>query len=720
MLKLLLFIVIFVIAIPFLLIFCNYFSVKFDPDKVVATKAQIIITDSSNRPIDSKCLFRYVPYDKISSNVINAFVALEDKRFFTHHGVDYYRTAGAFIHNLSSGRLKEGGSTITQQLAKNTMLSSEKTFKRKIKEMKLARKIEKNYSKEQIIEMYLNAIYYGNGIYGIDSAAYNYFGKEAADLSAAEGAILAGIVKNPSRYSPKNNPDAAIGRRNIVLRLMLEQGYIDKNYYETALLQEYSAPLLKSDPYKPYFSSVLHEAASILGIAEQELIRSPYVIRTYCDVDNTKTLYSAFDGDAYGCLDESSGITAPYSAMLCDNVSGGITAFYSTSEGNVFSFRRSPASAIKPILVYAPAIEYGLITEKTVFNDAKTSFNGYMPKNFGDIYSGKVTAETALAKSINTVAVQILNLTEPERAKLLAEKAGLRFDKSDKHLALALGGMAYGVTMTELTEAYMTLANGGQHLPATFIKEILTADGRVLYRHLPERTQAFSSDTAYIVTDMLRKTVSNGTAKRLSGLPFEIAAKTGTAENDNGNTDAWNVSYTTSDTLCVWYGGNDLLTTGGNHPTLLANYIRNRLPAPKQTEFSMPITVSPCEIDGFALKNNGVILLSNPHTPKTHREKGYFSIKNTPKEISTYFDIANLEFSVTKTGNDICTDIRFDTPCRYKLIEKNLMTGQITEYENIPSKLSLNYKHKGLYSYFLAVYYENEFLGYSQNKLVFI
>ena len=186
-----------------------YFSVKLDAEAVIAERAQVVFYDSSGKITEYSTLSRYVKYEDIGTDIINSFVALEDKRFFNHHGVDYYRTAGALVKNIKAGGYKEGGSTITQQLAKNTMLSSEKTIVRKIKEMKLAKDIEKNYSKEEILEMYLNAIYFGNGVYGIDSACKYYFDKKPSEVGIAESAILAGIVKSPQNYSPVNNPEKA-------------------------------------------------------------------------------------------------------------------------------------------------------------------------------------------------------------------------------------------------------------------------------------------------------------------------------------------------------------------------------------------------------------------------------------------------------------------------------------------------------------------------------
>ena len=286
--------------------------------------------------------------------------------------------------------------------------------------------------------------------------------------------------------------------------------------------------------------------------------------------------------------------------------------------------------------------------------------------------------------------------------------------------------MTHGVTLPELTEAYMTLANYGVHRPLTFIKSIETEDGETIYRHISYDASVFSSSTAYIVTDMLKKSVMEGTASKLRGFSYDIASKTGTAEISNDkNSDAWNVSYTTKDTLCVWYGnlsGSEegaIKTTGGGYPTLLAATIRRSLPNPDQSIFSVPNGIVECEIDTFALKTDGNLYFSTENTPKKFREKGYFSLANMPKESSPYFSLSDIDFSIEFEKNKLLTSVRSKSPFRYKLIERDLMTGETTQYDLQPSIETHNHA-KGIRSYYLAVYYESEFIGYTPNKLYFI
>ncbi len=713
---------VFVIAITFLFVFYNSLSSKLDENAIIPSKASVRMTDVYGNPLDSKYVYRYIPYEDISSNIVNAFVAIEDKRYFTHKGVDYYRTVGALFHNVKAGKIKEGGSTITQQLIKNTLLSSEKTLKRKVREMALAHDLEKRYDKEEILEMYLNAIYYGNGIYGIDSACYNYFGKKPSEISPAEAAVLAGIVKNPAKYSPTRNAPSVSERKNIVLKLMREQNFISEQEYEDGLSYAYSAPQLENDPARPYFINAIHEAADILGVSEEEVIRSDYVIRTYYDPNKQSAVVSSFKSKEFVCKNDDK--TADYSVILADNSTGGVNAYYSTLDNNVFSFRRSPASTIKPPLVYAPAIEMGQITEKTYFNDQKSSFNGYSPSNYGDIYYGSITADKALAKSVNTVAVRILQTSGIDNSIAFAEKSGITFDKSDyNHLAIALGGMTYGVTLPELAESYMTLASSGNHKNVTFIQAIETSDGLLLYAHKPTIEPVFSSDTAFIVTDMLKKSIDDGTSRKLSGFSYDLASKTGTAEtaNGTGNSDAWNVNYTTENTMCVWYGSVDSYTetTGGGYPTLLAADIRRKLGAPKQPNFVEPITVCEYEIDAFGSEKDGKTYLSSRFTPTKYKEKGYFSVRNAPTKASPYFDISSIRFNVEINREEKKFFVSSSSPFRYKLIERNLGTREVKEYENIPESTPNDLRKNAIYSYYLAVYCDNEFLGYTPNKIVF-
>ncbi len=705
-----------------------YFSAKLDKNAVISAKAQVQLYDSDNTAIDYNGLNRYIPYDGISTNIISAFVALEDKRFFTHKGVDYYRSVGALYKNIKNRYIKEGGSTITQQLAKNTQLTNEKTIKRKIKEMKLARDIEKAYTKEEILEMYLNAIYFGYGIYGIDSACRNYFNKEPIEVTINEAAMLAGIVKNPSNYSPISNPDKANKRKNLVLKLMHEQKYIGENEYEEALANDYVyCDNRQSEMCAPYYANVLSQAGLLLNKTENDIIKSNYKIFTYYNSKKQKILYDAFLSKEYEDVNKS-GNSASYLAILCDNLSGGVNAYYSNVDNNVFLFRRQPGSAIKPILVYTPALESKYITTQTLFLDEKFDINGYSPNNYKNSYKGWITVEDAVKNSVNTVAVRLLSETGLDYSKNIANKMGLNFHEDDNNLALALGGMTYGVTNLELCQAYMTLANGGHYIDNSFISRIEDGNGKIIFENKNQLSRVISQDTAYLMTNMLVNTVKDGTARKLNQFSYEVAAKTGTVSylNTEKNIDAWNVSFTTENTLCVWYGAllsseeNAITTTGGGLPSLLASYIYKRLTVPKNKSFEASENIVEMEIDLFALNKDKQLYLSTQYTPEKYRKTAVFSLDNCPLEYSSYFDINKIELNIEQNNNGYLISFINAEELDYSLVRENIYTNEKVYFEVLGNSFIDNSATKGnVYIYYLEVYSENERLGFSKSKVIF-
>ena len=721
-----------VLMVLFGVFFSIYFSAHLDSNAIIAERAKLIVCDVHGNEIGADELNRYVEYEDINTNIINAFVALEDKRFFKHSGVDLYRTAGALLNNVKAGYFKEGGSTITQQLAKNTQLTGEKTLSRKIKELKLARDIEKRYSKEAILEMYLNAIYYGNGIFGIDSACKNYFNKSPAEVNIAESAILAGIVKSPQNYSPINSAEKALSRMKLVLKLMLEQDYIDEQEYYDACKYEYKQP--EKMEFSPYFSATISEACEILNISEKELIKSPYKIYTYYDENEQYKLSEICASDDYK-IKTQNGDDAYYSVTVANNIDGGITAFYSNKKYDVMNFRRQPGSAIKPLAVYSPALEKKLITPADVFTDEKMDFNGYVPSNYQDVYVGKTDVENAVKSSINTVAVQIFNSSDRDYALRTIQGMGITTADNDNNLSLALGGMTYGVTTKEMVEAYMTLANGGLHGKCGFIREIMEENDSIKYKKVSAKQRILREDTAYIMTDMLLKTAQSGTAKKLSAIPYEIAAKTGTVSASNGkNSDAWCVSYTTDRTVCTWYGGSDYSdeqsfdTTGGGIPTLLTANIYRAMKNPQKTCFSIPESVIELEIDTYARNRDNVLYLANYNTPLEYRKKYYFSVTNCPRECSPYFIVENPQLSVQIEDDYVELSFERQYIYDYKLIKEDLSEGYseiIMEYHAENNDKFQNEvwtdenTDAGVYNYLLEIYFEGRLIGSANTGIIF-
>ncbi len=578
-----------------------------------------------------------VPYEKISPYTVYAFVSLEDKRFFTHSGLDYKRIIGASINNIKAGYYKEGGSTITQQLAKNALLTQEKTIKRKLKEAKLSLEIEKNYTKEEIISIYLNTIYFGHSIYGIKEASERLFDKEPAELTISESAILAGIVKNPLKNSPLNSLENAISRRNLVLKLMYEQKYITAHEYQEALQEQYEKPQISEQSKKqniPYTQVVISEGAKLLGISEKELITNGYEIHTYYREQEQKVLNSAYFSK------DLTVDNAEKTFIVANNATGGVSAYISTVNLSPFDYRRQSASTLKPLVSYAPAIEKGLVIPDSPILDQKENFGTYSPHNYQNNYLGWTSIKDSLAVSSNVCSVKLLEMASTDYAFNLLYNLGIELDEKDG-LATALGGTTYGQTPIELSRAYMTIANGGVRQDISFIKAIYDRDGKLLYKHDSAQKRVVSNETAYYLTEMLLEVANSGTAKKLSLLPFDVASKTGTCGNADGNYDAWNISFSTLNTVCVWYGSSDyskpldLSVSGGSYPTIAAKYIHSCLDTPKN--FQAPSSIYSAEIDKYSYDNYHILTLASEKTPIEYRKTITLS-ENSNITRSTYFE----------------------------------------------------------------------------------
>lgn len=556
----------------------------------------------------------------------NAFVAVEDKNFYRHNGFDKKRIVKAAFKNLISFSFREGASTISQQLIKNTHLSGEKTIKRKLKEYKLTRALEKNYSKRQILELYLNSIYFGHSAFGVANAANFYFGKQVSELDAAECAMLAALVKSPNRYSPFRNAEKCLARRNLVLRLMNEQGYLSEEEYDRAI----STPL-PAEPVLPdenaYLHHVYEELAELFPDAQAD---QKLYVYTFYDPALQKELQSiTCDSDA--CM------------LVRDVKTHGIKAYRSTAG----AVKRMPASTIKPLLVYAPALEEGEISPLTPILDERTDFGGYCPDDHSGASGNYISARRALAGSVNIPAVKILNSLGIERAVGYMQKMNLEIDESDYSLALALGGMKEGFTLSALADGYATLADGGTFTPSQTISYVTDENGKVLYRFAPKPKQVFSEGTAYLISDMLRTAVKEGTAKTLAALPYSVCAKTGTNEVNGQNIDAYTVSYTSRDVIAVWLGNRDnspVHTTGGGLPANYALRIYRKLyenGAPE--DFTRPESVIEAEYDLEEYTQNHRILLADELAPVYTKGFELFIKSNLPSEQSGRFTTPKIE-----------------------------------------------------------------------------
>ena len=678
-------------------------SVKIDdfaPNMEIATTT---ILDADKNEINYPSNMHVIAsYNEISPYIINAFVAFEDKRFFEHHGIDWRRVLKAGYNNVKAGYTKEGGSTITQQLVKNAMLTSEKTIERKLKEMKLARQLEKRYTKEEIITFYLNTIYFGSGIYGITSACEKIFDKKPSEITLAEGAMLAAIVKNPLKNSPLNDVENSIQRRNIVLKVMLNEGYISSQEYETSIQEGYVKPAkTHKNAHLSYSSSVVSEASHILGIEEKEVVSEGLIIETYFNRELQDVIFNG--------VESSLKITdVDYSILLADNASGGITNYVSNLAYSPYEFNRQPASTIKPIVSYAPALNANYIIPDCPILDNSCDFQGYSPKNYKNIYAGWTNVRNAVKDSSNIVSVKILQGIGVDYGKDIAEKMGLKLNDKDG-LPVALGGLTDGVTPIDLTTGYMTLANYGKRKNIGFIKKIIDKKGKTLYYHDNSGEQAISEESAYLMTDMLISTAKSGTAKKLAGLPFQVASKTGTTgiEGSTYNSDAWNMSYTMSNTLCVWYGNADMKhpmgenITGGGYPTLCAKFVLENLNSP--IDFYKPKSVKYVDIDEFMLKNYNKLELASETTPKEY-VRSILATDNYKMEYSTFFnDAIPGDLSVVTDNGEIEISFTTSAPFIYKI---KSLDGRIdTTFEAQGMVNYIDYEPKfGMNEYYVAVY----------------
>lgn len=615
------------------------------------------VFDSENKPIkeDNEINKEVVNISNISDSTKNAFISIEDKSFYNHHGVNYKRIFKAMINNLKARSLKEGASTITQQLVKNTQLTSEKTFERKIKEIALAQRLEKNYTKDEILELYLNVIYFGNNCYGIENASNYYFSKDAKDLSLEESAMLAGLIKSPAKYSPIKNYDNALSRRNLVLKEMYQDKCISASEYNLAKNSPINLNINNQPKNKlnSYSQASIDEAEEVLGIPARQIALKGYKIYTYQNSEKQEALDEAL---------KKQNISSDYAGIVIDNEGHSIVAYNGNSIFKILDAKRQPGSCIKPILVYGPALNEDIIYPCSQLLDEKTTISDYTPKNVGGVYRGYVSARDALSKSINIPAVKVLSYVGIDKAKAYAEHMGIEFDAKDDSYTLALGGMTYGVNIKDLAGAYSSFANNGSYSKPRFISFITDKNNKLIYINKPKTEQVMREDSAYLLTDMLRTCAKTGTAKKLASLGIDIASKTGTVgkKNSKQNLDAWNVSYTKDQTCAVWLGNLDnspIDYAGGNQPTeIVKNYFS--LVSDIST-FDRPSSIVERDIDETELNENHRIMLANVYMPERYKHKELFSSLNLPSDISEKFTkIDDVNFA-SKVENDSAV-ITFD------------------------------------------------------------
>lgn len=518
----------------------------------------------------------YVELTDISKDLQNAVVATEDRSFYKNDGINYGRF---FLAILTAGR-SGGGSTITQQLAKNAYLSQDQTVERKAKEFFLALELTKKYSKEQILTMYLNNAYFGNGVWGIEDASKKYFGVSASQLTLDQAATLAGMLKGPELYNPLNSVETSTNRRDTVLQNMVAAGYIDKNQEIEAAgadmasqLQDKYEGKISDYRYPSYFDAVVDEAVSKYNLTEEEIVNNGYRIYTELDQNYQANMQVVYE-DTSLFPNAEDGTHAESGSVALEPKTGGVRSVVGSVAGDDkpgfrnFNYatqsKRSPGSTIKPLVVYTPAVEAGWALNKQLDNHTM-QYDSYQVDNYAGIKtSPEVPMYQALAESLNLPAVATVNALGIDKAFDAGERFGLNMENVDRVLGVALGG-GVETNPLQMAQAYATFANEGLMPEAHFITRIENASGQVIKSHKNSQKRVVDKSVADKMTSMMLGTFTNGTGISSSPTDYVMAGKTGTTEaafNSVYTSDQWVIGYTPDVVITHWLG---FPTTDENH-----------------------------------------------------------------------------------------------------------------------------------------------------------
>lgn len=567
------------ILLSFTFLVCTYYTVKVKTSNISNLKASLSTTtgiyDFKSKKAGSLYSQKgtYVEYNKISPNVKNAVISTEDRTFWTNPGFSIKGMAraalGLVIHR---GQISGGGSTLTQQLAKNSLLTQRQTFSRKIEELFFAIEITHVYSKKDILTMYLNKAYFGNGVWGVQDASKKYFGKNASQLTVGEGAALAAILRNPSKYNPIDHMNYSLSRRNLVLDLMVSNNKLSKKQAKVAQTQG----LVLRDTYHnqdgyryPYFfDAVVDEAISRYGLKEEDVMNKGLHIYTTLNQNYQQQLQEKFRQDWLFPQGSSDGTKTQGASVVMDPNTGAVRAVIGGRGEHVFrgynratQMKRQPGSSIKPIVSYAPALQQGFHFDSQLSNKLQRfGKNGYQPHNVDNGYSDKIPMYVALAQSKNVPAVWLLDRIGVSKGVQSANNFGIKVPKEDQNLALALGGLSTGVSPMQMARAYSAFANKG-NLPnnSYFITKITDASGNVIgENHNIGKHRIISESTAKEMTTMLLGVFAGGTGSSAQPAGYRVAGKTGSTEVPNsygfGTKDQWIVGYTPDIVVATWVG----------------------------------------------------------------------------------------------------------------------------------------------------------------------
>lgn len=700
----------FCLAFAFLLV--KYNSVKLNIEQLTSSNTGIKVYASNYLEDDSlsyKTDRKIINIGELQPFTINAFVDIEDKRFYRHNGYDPKRIVKSALVNMKSNSKSQGASTITQQLVKNTLLSNEKTYKRKMNEIMLAIKVEKNFSKSEILNMYLNTIYFGSNAYGIESASQIYFNKSASELDINESAILAGLIKSPATYSPRNNKEKCFDRKNLVLKQMYDLKHITKEQYEENVMMPVCCSDNSHNYENTYHQQAIIEACKILNISEKELVRKNYQILTFMDLNIQQQLNDVLVSNKDMPCDKLS---------IISSADGKVLAYLGISDFDMSKMKRTPASTLKPVSVYLPSMVHNICNADTPILDERFDFDGYSPRNFNDEYSGWITVKDALSQSKNVPTVKLLNCLGIENSREFLKTIGIETSEQDANLSLGLGAITSGVSCKQLLQAYTPLQNYGNFSELKFVDKILDKDGFALYESESNSKKVCDEESAYLVLDMLKDAVKNGTAKNLKSLNIDIASKTGTNYHDGNNYDLYNVAITKNYGVITWLGDargeklNDL--SSSFHATNINKEIFKFLSKDYDVgAFNVPENIEEKDIDLLELNLNHKLCIADEKTPERYLKKSLFKSSNIPEISTNLYRAPNLDFNINLTTLGAIFTLHLSEIFDYDLIKttedsdvilkafssvsgsQNFTDEKIFSYEKITYKIRAKNKYTG-------------------------
>lgn len=644
-----------------------------------------------------------VEIESLPEYVKDAFIDIEDKRFYSHNGYDLKRIIKAGMVNLMNQSKSQGASTISQQLIKNALLSNEKTYSRKIQEIVLSIKMEKEFSKDEILEMYLNTIYFGSNAYGIENASKIYFNKSAKDLTINEACCLAGIIKSPLRYSPKTNYENSVERKNFVAKTMYQAGSISEQEYKEVL----SSPI-KLSTYNEldhsYEEEAIFEACKLLNISERELINKEYQIVTFKDDELQKEVIR-INNSQLNVSENETGANLDSLSIVVDN-SGKVLSYFANSNYNLHNLRRQPASTLKPFSVYLPCIIHNILTPATYILDEKINYNGFSPNNADKTFHGYITTRYALSHSLNIPSVKALEYLGFNNSRDCLSDVNILIEKSDLNLNLALGSLKNGVQLTDLLSAYLTLANMGQYHSLSFVDKILDKDGNIVYEYTDYSEDVFNEGDCFIINDILKDSATSGTSKRLNSLNLPVSSKTGTAYNGEKNTDLYNIAYTSEHTMLTWIADlrknylPDSLLSSVEPTEINKNILKYLYSKCAPADFEKPENVEYLPYDVLEAKENHRIV-----SPTTNLDRyiayDYFKTDNRPIEIKNNNNLY-LEIGLDKVGANISFPTKKNK--EYKLYKKTKNSEEIIAHISEQSE-TINITDSNIFKFNEISYY---------------